>query len=183
VDGKFDITIGPLVDLWGFGKKKRTLVNPPAPADIVMLQQHCGLDKLEFREESKGVKAALKKAVPELRIDLSGVAKGYGVDCIANLLQKRGYTHYMIEIGGETRCRGHKVVLQEQSGWMSMFSAEQQLVPWVIGIKEPVPLELFEMPGIALKVELGDRALATSGDAYNTIEIAGQRYTHIIDPK
>jgi thiamine biosynthesis lipoprotein len=183
VDGKFDITVGPLVDLWGFGKKRRTLVNPPALADIVTTQLICGLDKLEYREESPGVKPALKKANPELRIDLSGVAKGYGVDCVATLLEKRGYANYMIEIGGETRTRGHKVTLQEQKGWMSMFSADKQQAPWLIGIKQPVPLELFELPVIALKANLNDRAMATSGDYFNTHEIGGRRYTHIIDPK
>ena len=64
-----------------------------------------------------------------------------------------------------------------------MFSAEKQSAPWLIGIKEPVPLELFELPVIALKVNLNDRAMATSGDAYNTREIDGRRYTHIIDPR
>jgi thiamine biosynthesis lipoprotein len=183
VDGKFDITVGPLVDLWGFGKKRRTLAIPPPLADIVKVQEICGLDKLEYREESPGVKPALKKAVPELRIDLSGVAKGYGVDCVAAVLEKRGYVNYMIEIGGETRTRGHKVVLQDNQGWLSMFAAEKLEEPWLIGIQEPVPVEQFEDPPVVLAVNLNDRAMATSGDAHNTKEIGGQRYTHIIDPR
>ena len=183
VDGKFDITVGPLVDLWGFGTKKRNLTTPPAPADIAQALWNSGLVKLEYREASPGVKPALKKANPELRIDLSGVAKGYGVDCVATLLRKRGYNNYMIEIGGETRTLGHKIVRQEPKGWLWMFSADQQVAPWLIGIKEPVPLELFELPVMALKVNLNDHAMATSGDAYNTHEIGGQRFMHIIDPQ
>ena len=179
VDGKFDITVGPLVDLWGFGKKQRKLTAPPAPADIGITLLNCGLDRLEYQESPP----ALKKKVPELRIDLSGVAKGYGVDCVAALLEKRGYTNYMVEIGGETRTKGHKVVLQEQNGWFSMFSADSKMVPWVIGIEQPVPLESFELPIVALKANLNDRAMATSGDAHNVREIGGKRYMHIIDPK
>ena len=183
VEGKFDITVGPLVDLWGFGRRQRRLTIPPHVTDILKTQEICGLDKLEYREASPGVKPALKKATPELQIDLSGVAKGYGVDCVAAVLEKRGYKNYMIEIGGETRTQGHKVVRQEKEGWLSMFSADRQAAPWLIGIPEPLPQERYELPTIALKVDLNDRAMATSGDAYNTKEIGGQRYTHIIDPK
>jgi len=179
VDGRFDITVGPLVDLWGFGKKRRTMAIPPPLADIVRIQEYCGLDKLEYRESPP----ALKKSVPELRIDLSGVAKGYGVDCVAAVLEKRGYTNYMIEIGGETRTRGHKVVLQDNQGFFSMFSAEKLEAPWMIGISEPIPVDQFENPPVVMAINLNDRAMATSGDAHNTKEIGGQRYTHIIDPR
>ena len=179
VDGKFDITIGPLIDLWGFGKRKRTLAIPPPLADIVKLQEICGFDKLEYRESPP----ALKKAVPELRIDLSGVAKGYGIDCVAMVLEKRGYHNYMIEIGGETRTKGHKVVLQEKKGWLDLFSSEKLESPWRIGIQQPIPHEQFDDPLIALAVNLNGRAMATSGDAENTQIIAGRRYTHIIDPR
>ena len=185
VDGKFDITVGPLVDLWGFGKRRRTLAIPPPLADIVKIQEYCGLDKLEYRESPP----ALKKSVPELRIDLSGVAKGYGVDCVAAVLEKRGYTNYMIEIGGETRTRGHKVVLQDNQGFFSMFAAEKQEAPWLIGIEKPIHREILDealgldKDRVALAVNLNGRAMATSGDAENTRVIAGRRYMHIIDPR
>jgi len=178
VDGKFDITVGPLVDLWGFGKKKKTLTAPPAPGDIAMAQLISGLEKLEYQENPP----ALKKAVPELRIDLSGIAKGYGVDCVAAVLEKRGYSNYMIEIGGEARTRGHKVVLQEKSGWRSFFSSETKNLPWFIGVKQPIAEGLFERPIITLRANLNDHSMATSGDVYNYKEIAGRRYAHIIDP-
>ena len=178
VDGKFDITVGPLVDLWGFGAKQKKRTTLPTQADIEKALSIAGLDKLEYRESPP----ALKKAVPELRVNLSGVAKGYGVDCVAALLEKRGYTNYMIEIGGETRTRGHKVVTQEKTGWLSFFSSEKMNVPWAIGIKRPIPEGLFGLPIIELSVNLNDHAMATSGDAYSTWEIEGQRYTHIIDP-
>ena len=178
VDGKFDITVGPLVDLWGFGKKKKTRTSPPAPTDIAMAQSISGIEKLEYQENPP----ALKKAIPELRIDLSGIAKGYGVDCIAAVLEKRGYSNYMIEIGGETRTRGHKIVQQEKSGWLSFFSSETKNSPWSIGVKQPIAEGMFEQPIITLKVNLNDHAMATSGDVYNYQEIGGQRYTHIIDP-
>lgn len=178
VDGKFDITIEPLIELWGFGKRKRTLVAPPAPADIAMTQLNTGLDKLEYQEKPP----ALKKAVPKLRIDLSGIAKGYAVDRVAAVLEKRGYTNYQIDIGGEIRVKGHKVVMQEKTGWFSMFASEKANVPWEIGIERPIPHATFEQPIVVQKFQLNDRALATSGDTYETHDIAGRRYTHIIDP-
>ena len=177
VDGKFDITVGPLVDLWGFGKKKKTLTAPPAPGDIALAQSISGLEKLEYRENPP----ALKKAVPELRIDLSGVAKGYGVDCVAAVLEKRGYSNYMIEIGGEVRSRGHKVVMQDHSGLMGFFKSEKVNKPWMTGIEQPIPRDKYEQPNVSLKVDLNDHAMATSGDIYSYKEIGGRRYAHIID--
>ncbi|MCL2348233.1 MAG: FAD:protein FMN transferase [Planctomycetaceae bacterium] len=162
VENKFDITVGPFVDLWGFGPKKKTLAAVPSPADLAEIKMTTGLEKLEYRVSPP----ALRKTVPELRIDLSGVAKGYAVDCVAQLLEQRGHQNYMIEIGGETRTRGTK-----KDGH-----------PWVIGIQEPFPVSLDEKPTIFQKVDLKNHAMATSGDAQSHVEIDGKRYTHIIDP-
>ncbi|MDR1492382.1 MAG: FAD:protein FMN transferase [Planctomycetaceae bacterium] len=167
VDKKFDVTIAPLVDLWGFGPHKRTLANPPSPADIALAQSKSGLDKLEFQENPP----ALKKAESELRIDLSGIAKGYAVDCVAAVLEKRGYRNYLIEVGGETRTRGYKTDRQTR-----------ETQHWLIGIEAPFPRAQFQPLQIFAPIDLKDRAMATSGDSQNFTEIAGRRYSHIIDP-
>ncbi|MDR1382947.1 MAG: FAD:protein FMN transferase [Planctomycetaceae bacterium] len=167
VDKKFDITIAPLVDLWGFGPHKHTLTNLPSPADIALMQSKSGLDKLEFQENPP----ALKKTVEELQIDLSGIAKGYAVDRVAAVLEKHGYVNYLIEVGGETRTRGYKTDRQTH-----------EMHSWLIGIEVPFPRVQFQMLQVFAPVNLKDHAMATSGDSQNFTEIAGQHYTHIIDP-
>ena len=162
VENKFDITVGPFVDLWGFGPKKKTLSAVPSPADLAEIKMATGLEKLEYRVSPP----ALKKSVSELHIDLSGVAKGYAVDCLAQLLEKKGYQNYAIEVGGEIRTRGTK----------------KDGLPWMTGIEEPFPTPLYDKPTIFQKVDLKDHAMATSGDSQSYVEIAGKYYTHLIDP-
>jgi thiamine biosynthesis lipoprotein len=154
-NGAFDITVGPLIDLWGFGRAGR-IDSLPEAAAIAEQQKRIGYDKVKVRQSP----AALRKTHPDVRIDLSAIAKGYGVDVIATYLQAQGTSGFMVEIGGEVRTYG------------SNFSKA-----WRIGITSP-----RANGRVDTVVELGNRAVATSGDYHNYIEINGKRYSHTIDP-
>jgi len=155
----FDITVGPLVDLWGFGKKG-SRQSPPAEEEIRSLMDRIGIENLQTVDGN-----ALKKKIPALNIDLSAIAKGYGVDAVAARLEEAGFENYMIEIGGEVRTRG-----LNDSG-----------EAWKIGIDSP---GLSSLPGedIRMILALQDVAVATSGDYRNYFEYDGKIFSHTIDP-
>lgn len=158
--GTFDITVGPLVDRWGFGPEKQTV--PPTQEEIEQILSSVGYQRLSVRLDPP----TLKKEVPTLRIDLSGIAKGFAVDQIAETLEKQRFQNYMIEVGGETRTKGEK-------------SPGQQ---WVIGIEIPVP-QWWGEPKIQRLAHLGSKSMATSGDYQNFVDYKGIRFSHIIDPR
>ena len=155
--GAFDITIGPLVNLWGFGPNIR-LESIPDQTGIAAALERTGPDKLVLHESS----SAVRKTRSDVYVDLSGIAKGYAVDQIAVALEHHGIAHYMIEIGGEIRARGTNV----------------QEVPWRIGIDKP------QSPGRSIQkvLSLKSTAMATSGNYRNYFMINGRRYMHVIDP-
>ncbi len=158
--GAFDVTVGPLVDAWGFGAGKRA---PPGQApDAATLARLKGLiggrEVLHFDPETRV--AHKKKA--GVRVDLSAVAKGYGVDRVVARLQREGVANALVEVGGEVRTLG-----QRPDG-----------EPWRLGIEQPDPAG----GGVARVVALRDRALATSGDYRNFREVDGKRVSHTINP-
>jgi len=136
--GAFDITIGPLVDAWGFGPED--VVAPPDDATVERLLTEHGYRYLELDAE----KRTARKTTPVLRCDLSAIAKGYGVDRVADRLTEFGFADFMVEIGGEVRARG--------------VNAEGRV--WRIGVERPVA----QRAGVWGAVELADVAMATSGD-------------------
>lgn len=155
--GAFDITVGPLVNHWGFGSPIwRETTGAPSPEQLLA---RIGHDKITTRASPP----ALAKGHPESFVDLSGIAKGFGLDRVAERLGRAGVANYLIEIGGELRARG----------------SNPRGVPWRIGIEKPsaggAPVH-----GV---VRLGDGAIATSGDYRNVHEADGQRRSHIIDPR
>jgi len=159
--GAYDPTVGPLVNLWGFGPGKRREA-PPTVAEIAAAKMAVGSDRVEARVDPP----ALRKSSPGVYVDLSSIAKGHGVDAVAGLLEDAGVSAYLVEIGGEVRARGVK-----PNGR-----------PWRIGVEKP-----DESPPVAGRapqriVELRDRSLATSGDYRNFFEHGGRRYSHTIDP-
>jgi thiamine biosynthesis lipoprotein len=157
--GAFDITVGPLVNLWGFGPGNTTGSNTvPAANAIQQLLDRTGFSNIELNLEDTSVKK--NKAVA---IDLSGVAKGYAVDKIAELLQYAGYSRFMVEIGGEVRLQGHS----------------PRGSPWRIGIEQP-DASSFGSPRQAISIT--DGALATSGDYRSFFDVGEKRYSHTIDP-
>ncbi len=155
--GAFDITVGPLVNLWGFGPDGVATIAPD-PKAIAKVQDAVGYRKVMLRFAPLG----LRKANPDTYIDLSALAKGYAVDVIHALLKDRGLTDFMVEIGGEVRASGHNA----------------DGVPWRIGIEQPLP----GVRQIQQVVGLTGRSLATSGDYRNYFDRDGKHYSHTIDP-
>lgn len=157
--GAYDPTVGPLVNVWGFGPgKSRT--EPPTDDEIASAESAVGYAKVEARLAPP----ALRKSDPGVYVDLSSIAKGDGVDEVAAVLDDHGVETYLIEIGGEVRTRG----------------AKPGGKPWRIGL-ERVPAR-DESRRVSRVVELVDRAIATSGDYRNFFEHDGVRYSHTIDP-
>ncbi len=157
-DGAFDPTIGPVVNLWGFGPDGRR-DDPPTDAEVTSALAKVGYQRVEVRSNPP----ALKKSVPDVYLDLSAVAKGYGSDAVSDLLLREKVTASMVEIGGEVRTRG----------------AKPDGTAWRIGVEKPDS----EGRSVQAVVELRDGALATSGDYRNFFEEAGRRYSHTVDPK
>lgn len=156
--GVFDITVGPLVNLWGFGPEPRR-DQVPTDTAIAQARERVGYWRLQAREEPP----ALKKDRPDLYVDLSAIAKGYGVDQLAALAETTGIHHYLVSIGGEIRAKGHNGRGQ----------------PWTIAIEKPV----VGQRAVERLIQLGDHSISTSGDYRNFFEQNGQRYSHIINPR
>lgn len=155
----FTPTIGPLVRLWGFGPDPQQR-RVPSEEDLNTLQSRvcCQLVEVELDPP------ALKKLDPQVELDLSAIAKGYGVDVVSEWLATQpGISAHMVEIGGEVRVRGRK-------------SAD---VPWRLAIERPTDFAREQ----GYVIELQDEALATSGDYRNYFEVDGVRYSHTIDPQ
>lgn len=157
-NGAFDITVGPLVDAWGFGPGDRP-EQIPSEEQIEVLRQQTGYEKLELDPDALSV----RKTEPQVRCDLSAIAKGYGVDRVADALAAEGFENFMVEVGGEVRTDG-----VNDSGQ-----------PWRIGVERPVTTGRV----IERVISLSGWALATSGDYRNYYEIDGVRYSHMIDPR
>jgi FAD:protein FMN transferase len=156
-DGAFDVTVGPLVNLWGFGPEVQA-DELPAQAEIDAALVRVGWTLLHTRTEPP----ALRKDRPDVYVDLSAIAKGHGVDRVAAVLEAAGVRDYLAEIGGELRGRG--------------VNAEGE--PWRIAVERPDPGRRAVLRVVALT----DQAMATSGDYRNFFELDGRRYSHSIDP-
>lgn len=156
--GYFDVTIGPLVNLWGFGPSNKGLnLNTQAPSEEEIKQaiSKVGLDAVSVQQTT------LSKQ-QDRYIDLSAIAKGYGVDNVAELMDAKGIENYLVEIGGEMRAKGEKA----------------EGTPWKVAIESPDLLQRKVHKILALK----DYSIATSGDYRNYFEVDGQRYSHSINP-
>ena len=154
--GAFDVTVAPAVDAWGFGPSKAQRI--PAASELAAMAP-----RIDWRAIAVDANAGtLAKAHEGIRADLSGIAKGYGVDLAARDLEALGATDYMVEAGGEVRARGR--------------NADGQ--PWRIGIERPdaIPQQAL------LVVPLDGLSMATSGDYRIYFEEGGRRYCHEIDP-
>ncbi len=156
--GAFDITIGPLVNLWGFGPRENSGDIIPDETKIKQVLESTGFRKIEFHPDERKI----RKQLASVYMDLSAIAKGYAVDRIAVYLDSQGFENYMIEIGGEIRVRGRPTV---DRGWR-------------VGIEKPVA----GRRAIQEILEIEDLGMATSGDYRNFIEVDGIRYSHTIDP-
>ncbi len=157
--GVFDVTVGPLVAAWGFGAGARIPGEGPSPEELVALRARVGWEKLEIDAGA----ATVRKAVPGVQADLSAIAKGHAVDEVARLLHEAGHQDFLVEIGGEVAARGERV-----GGGA-----------WRVAIERPHP----EGRAAHAVVELGDLAMATSGDYRDFYEAGGERLTHVVDPR
>lgn len=157
-DGAFDVTVGPLIRLWRFGPN-RGEKRVPREDEIREAMQRTGYHKINVRMAPP----ALRKLQGDIQINLSAIAKGFGVDQIGGFLERSGISNYLVEIGGEIRTRGSK----------------SDGSPWTIGIETPTDFRR----GIQETIHLGDLAMATSGDYRSFFKQDGKRYSHTIDPK
>lgn len=152
-----DVTMGPLIDLWGFGPDKKPTKRPTDEALASMVAK-IGVDKLKLTEQG------LAKTIDGLELSFSATAKGYGIDKVAELLESHGITDYMVEIGGELRISGKKPNAKE----------------WRIAIEQP-----DAEPGTRKVHRIlapGNNGMATSGDYRIFYEMDGVTYSHLIDP-
>lgn len=168
--GAFDPTIGPLVNLWGFGPDLRP-DQVPSEAELALAFEQVGYQSVSVRQGltargdgDTGTLAqpmALKKD-KAVYLDLSAIAKGFGVDQVARYLNQQGFRSYLVEVGGELRLKGHK---PDGSAWR-------------IAIEKPSSGGQVVQQVLALT----DIAVATSGGYRNYFEADGQRFSHTIDP-
>lgn len=153
--GAFDPTIGPLVDLWGFGPIPRSDVRP-TDEEIEAARRQVGYEAIELDPAQQRARKLEPRA-----LDLSGIAKGHATDVVAEILEKSGIESYLVEIGGELRING-----QKPDG-----------TDWRVAIETPDSRQ-----GLYRILELSSGAMATSGDYRNYFEEDGVRYSHTINP-
>ena len=154
-EGAFDVTVGPLVDAWGFGPKNNR-DQTPTDEELIALQQRVGYQKIQINPAT----CSLSKSAPDIQCDLSAIAKGYAVDRVAEAIESTGYANYMVEVGGEVRTKG-----LSDTGH-----------PWRIAIEKPVP----DAREPDLIVPMSGLSLASSGDYRNFRPLDG--LSHTIDP-
>ncbi|NRF15262.1 FAD:protein FMN transferase [Vibrio coralliilyticus] len=154
--GALDVTVGPLVNLWGFGPEARPEV-VPTDEELAARKANTGIQHLTVEGN------LLNKDIPNLYVDLSTIAKGWGVDVVADYIQSQGIQNYMVEVGGEMRLKG----------------VNREGVKWRIAIEKPSADER----AVQEIIEPGDMAVATSGDYRIYFERDGVRYSHIINPQ
>jgi len=156
--GAFDATVGPLVNLWGFGPDG-TVSRAPTLREVAARRERVGWRHLEIDAAA----SAVRKTRADVYVDLSGIAKGYGVDAVVELLASRGAGDFLVEVGGELATRGTR------PGGDA----------WRVAIEQPLP----GARRLQQLVDLRGRAIATSGDYRNFFDDAGRRYSHTIDPR
>ncbi len=156
--GAFDVTVGPLVNLWGFGPGEM-IDEPPSEDAIAALLDVTGFENLHTDCE----RHALRKDLPGLMVDLSAIGKGFAADRVGQLLASIGYQDFLVEVGGELSIRG--------------MNAKGE--PWAIGVEAPLPDQ--RRPHTV--VHLTNTGMATSGDYRNFFEADGKIYSHTIDTR
>lgn len=157
-DGAFDITVAPMVNVWGFGFKQGV---PPSKETIDSIRALVGYQKVSL------VNGYVKKQNPNTMLDCSAIAKGYGSDVVARFLKSKGIDNFMVEIGGEVVTRG----------------ISEKRVPWRIGVNKPTDDSLQTNTELQTVLNVTDKAMATSGNYRNFYYKNGKKYAHTIDPK
>ncbi len=156
--GAFDITVAPLVNAWGFGFKTGMNVDE---ATLDSLRSLVGIGKVRLQE------GVIVKDDSRMMLDCSSIAKGYGVDCVARLLDRKGVRNYMVDIGGEVVVKG----------------CNPRQESWRIGINKPVDDSLAVHNELETVLEISNVGVATSGNYRNFYYKDGKKYAHTIDPR
>ncbi len=156
-DGQFDITVAPIVNAWGFGFAEKEKINS---AKIDSLLKYVGFRKIALN------KGRLVKEHPLIMLDFNAIAQGYSVDRIAEFLESKNISNYLVELGGEVKAKGQKPGKEM----------------WKIGIERPGEVPETDDPYQAV-LPLYNRAMATSGNYRRFYEENGRKYGHIIDPR
>ncbi len=156
--GAFDITVAPLVNAWGFGFKNGI---QPDRHQVDSLRRLIGYEKVSLKDDR------IVKQSPDIMLDCSAIAKGFGSDVVARFLQQRGVKNFMVEIGGEIVTSG----------------VNPQRLPWKIGVTKPTDDTLSVKGEIQSVLNVTDLAMATSGNYRNFYYKDGKKYAHTIDPK
>jgi FAD:protein FMN transferase len=161
-DGAYDLTVGPLVNLWGFGPDPKR-ADAPEPAAIEAARARVGWSQVEVDLARHRARKA-----PGVRIDLSSLGKGRGVDRVADYLDSQGVTNYLIDLSGKLRARG--------------VNASRR--PWRVAVEQPAADDPSGAPRtVPALVELRNNSIATSGDYRKYFETGGKHFSHIIDPR
>ena len=155
--GAFDLTVGPLVNAWGFGPEKKTKIDP---AKIDSLLQYVGMQKIRLAGRR------LIKDLPGIKIDVNSIAQGYSVDVIYRFFEQLGINNFMVEIGGEVRTKG-----KNPKGDF-----------WRIGVDKPAEGNYVAGESLQTVILLDNKAVTTSGNYRKYFEENGQKFSHIIDP-
>lgn len=158
--GAMDITVGPLVNLWGFGPDKQP-VKTPTQVQIDAAKALTGLDKLTVINRAD--RQYLQKSIPDLYVDLSTVGEGYAADHLARLMIEEGISRYLVSVGGALVSRG--------------MNADGH--PWRVAIQKPTDRE----NAVQAIVDINGHGISTSGSYRNYYELDGQRISHVIDPQ
>ena len=155
--GAFDITVAPLVNMWGFGTKQ---FHRPDKESVDSLMKFVGFNKISLKNKH------VVKQNPNIQLDCSGIAKGYGCDVVARFLRSKGIKNFMVEIGGEVVTSGNS----------------EKRVPWKIGVTKPTDDSLQENQELQTVLNVTDKAMATSGNYRNFYVEGGKKFAHTIDP-
>ena len=158
--GAMDITVGPLVNLWGFGPDKQPVATPDAQA-IAAAKARTGLQHLQVINQSG--RQFLQKDIPDLFVDLSTVGEGYAADHLARLMEQDGISRYLVSVGGALVSRG--------------MNGEGK--PWRVAIQKPTDRE----NAVQAIVDINGHGISTSGSYRNYYELDGKRISHVIDPQ
>ena len=156
-DGAYDVTVGPLLDLWGFGPQGPTAY--PSEQEVDVAKAVTGWSLIDWNPTNR----QLSKRKPGVEIELSSIAKGYAVDLAADALDELGIENFLLEVGGEMQARG----------------VSPRGDPWRVAIERPE----MARSGVQAALSVTDVGIATSGDYRNYFEVGGIRYSHLIDPR
>jgi len=156
-EGAFDITVGPLINAWGFGPGMKMEMDSMV---IDSLMQYVGMNKLSIQD------GRVVKSAPGIQLDVNAIAQGYSVDILSDYLKEIGIKNFLINVGGEIRCFGLNPANSE----------------WKVGVDKPVFGSVLPGQELQAVLKLKDISLASSGNYRKFYEVDGKKIVHTLDP-